>query len=764
MEDMAEYSINPGYGEHQLAKALATAATHADEATRKRAQTKASRWRQVLAGLADGTIDVGSRTPVDRPAWVTLDVVTGGFATGAARAGGPLRPHERALARALGLADNGDRTALNRHFLTDAGLTDLAERVRDQRYDVDVPEEAALLTVAWLVEHGHADAANDILDEIAPHFATLRFYPIPRDVPRRADGLVCVQDAGQTAEIMRAIEPNRRILQQRESVTVWAPFHDRAVALMLDVVDALPQRSPSDAWRARAEALLQEFDALRRNHRLTANIDDPKTHKAQLRRLLRQFAQSPATLTDGDIRQARHIVDSHARKHGRPGSPQHAALRERQHADVAAPLHASIAQAVASRLDRYTPGEGVDDIEPLVAPIDSTEAAATAIAAGTVLPPSLRRKAERCIADTAQALVERGLIVSGEALAIVLPQSTAAVRANTIDDASLRHLYASTYRAFRRRRSLLLLYLARQVQIEELPWAAAMDRLRSASGDGAALARRRYAETVTLALAAFPCAILPNKLLQEFVALGKSANLELPLTEEVAADIFMFAFTPKYSAAVNIAADVLEGSLYATYYGIAWNEVLAVTVPRAREKRKSQADTLAPLCAARAGVSAPQRSMRAAPNGMILEQQQILTTHNLAALFRAFDLAAALGARLDEMARGCFDFICRRLGREMLAGDTQLATVKNAAYAWRQMLFFASMLPAARRAALLAWVRAYAGEQNHVFRARFEPALKGLEWAAAGRSLDDAEALAAGAQRFLGWTNRTHWLIKGENS
>ena len=38
-----------------------------------------------------GTIDVGSRTPTRAPAWVTLDVVTGGFATGGYSAGGPLR-------------------------------------------------------------------------------------------------------------------------------------------------------------------------------------------------------------------------------------------------------------------------------------------------------------------------------------------------------------------------------------------------------------------------------------------------------------------------------------------------------------------------------------------------------------------------------------------------------------------------------------------------------------------------------------------------
>lgn len=758
---MNEYRINPGYAHGQIARALTTATEHPDAATRERARDKIQRWQRVLAGLVDGSIDIGSRTPVRAPAWATLEVVTGGFATGALLAGGPLREHERALAQALGASSSDDRTALNRHFLTDVGLADLAERVRTGRYDIELPEEATLPTVAWLVAHGHADAARDLIERIAPYFAQLRFYPIPRDTPRRGGSRVFVQNARTTVVALDDVAPNAAILAQKEAVEVWAPFHDRVVALMLDVVgDTLPRRTFDAAWVARAAELLREYDVLRRAHRLTSKAGNPKSHVAQLRGLLARCVDAPATLTDGNIAQARFIVEGYVGKRGRPDSSQCVADRERQRAAVAKPLHASIAAVVARRVERCAPDEGVDDIDALAVPIDASEASASGIAAGTPLPASVRRKVERCLADTVETLVERGLIASSEMLAIVLPQLTSNVRASRIDDAALRDLYAATYRAFRRRRSLLLLDLAKQVQIEELPWIAAIEAFRRDDADAAALARRTLEEAATLALASFPYAILPNKLLQEFAALAKTANVRLPLTEEVAADIFMGRFSPKFASAARVAADTLGGSLYAKYYGIDWNAVRETDDASARQPPDSrEPDAFAQLCAARAGM--PLGTHRPKANGMIIEQQQILTTHNLAALFARLDLATRLGERLDAMAQACFRQVCARLQLKIDDKHAQLTNAKNCAYAWRQMLFFASRLPHERQAALLEWVREHAAQQSPSFRAQFAPVLKGLAWVADGGSLDDDAALAAGARRLLGWSNSTHWLLAG---
>ena len=56
---------------------------------------KAEKWTAVLRGMASGHLRIGSRTPVKaQPAWVTPEVLRGGFATGEPAASGPLEPWE----------------------------------------------------------------------------------------------------------------------------------------------------------------------------------------------------------------------------------------------------------------------------------------------------------------------------------------------------------------------------------------------------------------------------------------------------------------------------------------------------------------------------------------------------------------------------------------------------------------------------------------------------------------------------------------------
>ena len=121
-----------------------------------------------------------------------------------------------------------------RSFLTDAGLHELQGRLRSGCFDVGVPEEGALLAVAWLVEQGYAAEANGLLDELVPYFSKLRFYPIPLEQPRRSGSRVHLQDVGSTISDLQKIRPNKRILAQKEAVNIWAPYYDRVVALFLE--------------------------------------------------------------------------------------------------------------------------------------------------------------------------------------------------------------------------------------------------------------------------------------------------------------------------------------------------------------------------------------------------------------------------------------------------------------------------------------------------------------------------------------------------
>ena len=701
--------VNPGYALFQLSKALTTQTQHADPATRERARRRAEDWTVVFTGILNGTLVVGSRTPVGgTPNWVTLRVLTGGFATGELLAGGPLQAHEQAL-----LAQSPQfpvtpgsevRRILNSYYLTDEGLAELQRRLQSGHYDVNVPEEGAVLVVAWLVQNGHAEQARELLETIGPWFSQLRFYPVPAQRARptgasspnsASDAKVFVQDVRTTIESLKRIKPNSRILAQQETVCIWTPLYDRAVQLFLETVEGelpclhcdaeglwvrsesggfpvqggWPCRRYPEGWAVRAQALLDEYDALRAEHRLSGRPERGKDSFAQLREYLRRCVENPGSLQGRDVGRIRLILARYITKRGTPYSHRCRELRDRQLRHASAPTFEQIAAVVVPRLQDYPPDDGLEQAEigPIIEPISADEAEHWKFPASTSVPQRLQQKVERCLSGTMAVLVERGLKTSSSTLARVLPQITAGIRAVGFSDPELRRLFAAIYSAFRRRRSLLLFNLEKQVQIEELPWVAAIERFRSDDLDPKELARQTLEEVAALAIASFPHAILPNKLLQELRALAKSAELDLSLVDELAADIFMGEFSGKYLEAAKQAADVLGHTLYATYYGIDYRQIREVEdaqphkparVGWFRRPAEHQSSPFADLCAARAGVRLG--SWDPATNGMIIEQQQILTTQNLAVLFARLDLAGALGEQLADLPRQCFRWICQR--------------------------------------------------------------------------------------------------------
>ena len=235
-------SANPGYAAFQMAKALTTAGEHPDAEARSRARLKADRWVSVLTQILDGSLRVGSRTPLENvPAWATLEVVTGGFATGNLLAAGSLREHERALASKLGFDPDGEiRLWLNQHFLGDEGVSELLDRLNNRTYDIAIPEEGALLVVAWLIGNGHVETARELLDQLAPFFARLRFYPEPTERPQRFGSRVFIQNVCATISNLRAIAPNQAIAMQTETIEVWTPLYDELISLFLETVDGPP--------------------------------------------------------------------------------------------------------------------------------------------------------------------------------------------------------------------------------------------------------------------------------------------------------------------------------------------------------------------------------------------------------------------------------------------------------------------------------------------------------------------------------------------
>lgn len=723
--------VNVGYAYGQLVRAR-----------EKGDAQRVAKWQAVIDGMRAGTIRVGSRTPAKAPAWVTLEVVTGGFATGAYCAGGPLEPHETRVAPS--------RAAANVHYLESC---DAAEMLASGHYRIDVPEEGALLVAAWLRERGEVDQATQLVDTIAPWFETLRFFPRPSAVPARVEETVRLQDAGETVDALAEDRRQPSFERQREAELVWKPLRERAIARWLETVEGdvpriasgkitggMPGRVFPQGWRAWVHGLVADCRAAKAE----------KTRRAletiELVEQLARLATHPNALDARALGRVRVAIARFVTAHGVPGTQAFLVRRALDQRAVAGPLHSDLRRVLVDRL-RAEPREGGVDIERASAPVNSDEADAFRVPAGAGLPAYMIAKVLRSWDAPLEQLVEARVLPSAEVLARVVPQVTAYVRAQAIADEPGRRLYAAMYKAFRRRRGLLLLNYESQVRFHELPWVAAMENARSASAAQAARARKLVARTSATALRAFPHTITPNKLVTELYALASAAKVELPLVEELAADIFMGSFTTKFVEAAKISAKLLAGSLYERYYAIDAHVLASMKT----EGKTSEA--FAKLCTQRAGVDAS--SWGVARNGKIIEQCQILTTHNLGVLFDRLALSDTFAADARASAEHCFKWILEQL-RMPGAYYASLVRTKNAAYAWRQMVFYLSFVADAPD--FVRWARAQLARTDDAFRARFEPAIRGLELCVAGGWSSWTSFAKSGGRVVTGWSTETHWL------
>jgi hypothetical protein len=752
-ENEKKVRIGLGYPFSQLLKAMA----RAGQATTARVR----QWERVIKGMLDGSLAVGSRTPVtETPAWVTLQVLQGGFATGGFAAGGDLLPHEREeLDRLPATADRG-RTALNLHFVEEPGRSTLASMLRERTYRVDVPEEAALLAYTWLLRHGESERAEKLVDDVGRFFDRLRFYPRPHARPFRSGTSVSVATAGEAVTSLHNKRPQEQVQRMKEAITVWAPLYDRAVELFVETVAATtrePCKLHPQGWGPRAQALLDDYDNARRRHNLCRKPERPKENFFRLRQYLAKYLREPASITAGDRAAIRHILDAYIMRHGEPAGARLTAVRQEQARNVARPDHVSLAKVLARRLESVPSDEGLQDLDSAVAPIAESEAAAAGAAPGSLFPASLVRKVARCWEAPLEALVEREVIGSAEAMATVVPPLTAQLRAAAIAEPELRGLYEAVYTAFRRRRSLLLLNLQSQVRLGELPWIQALEPWFGGDEASKRAASNALNRVASVALRAFPQTILPNKLIKELRALSGAAGQARPFVDELAADIFMGSFSATYLRAAQVAARLLSGSLYERYYGVPFTQVLSFKATPSQYGGVHTSPELATLCQALAGSDGEGSFV--ARNGTVIEQAQILTTHNLAALFEDAAFAALMRGQLPEIAKRCFEWICTRLQNLSNDWKAQLQLMKNAAYAWRQMIFYLSLLGADEVMAFVDWLLKYFEARIAPFRARFAPVVKGFEAVVAGDTFDSGGQLPSGGRRFLGWSVGRHWLL-----
>ncbi|NKY38294.1 transcriptional regulator [Cellulomonas septica] len=720
--------MSESYVLHQWAQAQRTAASHPDAGTRGRAGDRARSWGAVLDGMRSGALRIGRRDPVrDLPVWVTPEVIRGGFATGAAAAGGPLTTQETVAARDAGLPP--DRRAVFEHHLGESGLRRLWERLDDGSYAVDLPEHAALLTVAWLVRAGRIESAASLVAQLRPYADQLCFVPREVVVDPAASDDVWVVTAGEARTRLDAHGGSPHVREMNEALGVWAPFTDRLVAHWLRTSDGerLDSLRP-DGWLEDSRALLREYADLAARHTLNRKHRNPK-HPATILRI--ELERAVAGESPWRNARVEHAVRALVAKRGVPGSPDHVALRTAQAEIAARPTSDVLTSVVAARLTDVEPSRGIREPEAFEHPVDQREASRWDVPAGTPVPPAATRQTSRARAGTIDDLLERGVIGSSEVLAGFLPELTGEVIARDVADPVLRRLVARTYAAFRRRRSLLLLDLAHQVRTDELPWVAAVAHERSTCrGDDHVATIVRFAD---LSTRTWPGTMLPNPVVAELDALARAGGLGAVFTELVAADIFQGRFSTKFADAFLAAQGLLDGSRYARYYGIpssAWS-----TVATAHDRRGS----FSTLARDRA---TPEHRWCVVCNGRVVEQSLVLTTHNLAALVR-------LGWRPQEgwaaQAERTFDAVLVVLDK-VGAAEHNPRLRADLAHAWRQTVFAVSMLPAADQPDLLLALRQRADRARPVSRARASHLVAGLQ-------------VADGREPFVGWVHGRHPLL-----
>eukprot|EP01138_Halocafeteria_seosinensis_P010294 gb/GECG01010512.1/.p1 GENE.gb/GECG01010512.1/~~gb/GECG01010512.1/.p1 ORF type:complete len:819 (+),score=104.70 gb/GECG01010512.1/:1-2457(+) len=811
-EQGQEIGVGIGYSFAQLLKAAQNENSNIPQRDSQSSKGTVGDWHKVAQGMAKGTIKVGSRQPLrgsDAPLWATKRVVTGGFVTGELLAGGQLKPFEKELLDSLGYTEaQNARYNLNQFFLTESGMNVLGSLLESRKYRVDIPEEAALLTFVWLTRQGgetHAEQARQLLAEIAPWMHKFRFYPRPADTEAPTTEKISVETVKDVIGKLNSKRTPRDIVMQQDVIYRVNPLEDELLECLIKTLDPEKPRpylvetnrenvkhvAEGTAWplvvnidesfQARLKKILDDIESLkheirnlRGQHRIPRRLlsGGKRGILNQLLPIARKIVKGNvishnrrtmiSELTGREVGQLRYFLAAVNTKRGFPPDDayRHFRLRQKEKAGQSIETYSRI---LVARLKAFgfPDDDGIDfDATPgtkeglLDEPVNEEEANEEGISdiANRCLPRTLCQKVLRCRKDTLENLVDRGLIGSAEALSSFAPALTANAIANCISDqidptGSLRKLASLAYSSFyRAHRSVLLLNYESQVRLNELPWWKAIEPFTNV-GETSAL--KTLEHMVTIYLRFFPATIVPNRLLQQLRSLSSKAQLQhFPLVDELAADIFMGDFGPKFEEAAKIAVDYCKGTIYGRYYVL-------------EEIDTSQFDTLTPpylragpavlgeLCWNR-GVPGQSSSWLVSPavNGRVIEQEQVITTHNLAVFFsRLPELADRLGglAALRRMSEICFEYVMKSTATGNVPYRILLHQKKNSAYAWRQMVFFLAVIEKLQKDAgtvadFLTWAEERAAQSEKVLS--HLKVLREAYEGARGHTIDDC---------FLGW-------------
>jgi hypothetical protein len=730
-------------------------------------KTKASKWADVAQGIWSGLLNIGSRAPVEgTPTWVTLEVLQGGFASGNYKA-------------ALKSDD-----ASNESWLTAEGMERMEKMLETGHYHVSVPEHGAIPAIVWLLQQGREEDAKKILEEIQPWFSRLRFYPDAADTVPPSGQVVSVETVETVKDnlselLQRATDlSNPSVVARIGLVTAMRyimPLKWRMAALFLQTLQC--QHAPSfqkadgktvrngqnpvytvhadcpagadycgwplqvfpEGWLEEAKVLLSEVDDAVPECKLNQACMQDGKGMGTLITVLRACCSDEGhkSLSGRTVSMLRNVLAGLYTRSGALGSEKYHQYHKRLQQMVNTVLEYSPPSEqippVLARLQNYAADQGLSS-EAVV------EVSEPVLISGKMvkLAPSITNQIKRATSGTLQKLINIGLVTSSEIVATLVGPIAAEAVSTAIENRELRLLSIQIRKAFFARRSLLLTNLQSQVKIHELPWTKPFVDLRS---NKAGSSREVLEQIFTTCIKNFPQTILPNKLLQSMRSLILDAGIkELYMTDELAADIFYGSFSSKFSAMALVAAKALKGTLYERYYGLAehWAEL---------EKEGADAEQFSIICCKAAGVGRWVGYRGIAENGSIIEAQQVLTTHNLAQLVTTLDLKDKVD--WNVLVIKTWNWILELFDQLVKPGASDwrgsLQNGKDVAYAWRQLIFYMSMMtPENMESCLRSLVIALSGKTTQIVSHAWTVYLAPLTVAFAGQN-------SAFAKPVYGW-------------
>lgn len=353
----------------------------------------------------------------------------------------------------------------------------------------------------------------------------------------------------------------------------------------------------------------------------------------------------------------------------------------------------------ALRADRFS---GLDDVEPLLVACRKKEASRSGLREGAAVPSGTLRLLRLLQRGTVDELLAAGLVPSMETLADLAGPLIGAAKVQGVHrNEAFRTLYGATSAAFRKRRSLLLLNYETQVKFLELPWAEHLESFSRNKNfaDRTDTLRELFCSYVRVCVRRWPHVMIPNKMVSALGDIAAAAKIKtqhgewMGLMAELAADIFMGGFVPKWGAHAAVSKKMLTGSLYDQYFRVSVEDSSIWERVQAGKAADNVTEMEAFCLPARKGVA-----WSVASNGAYIERAMVFTTHNYAYLFEvlaSLDRAFAQD-ELQEIAEACFASLSETLRPvtkdAKMPWQSKLQRTKNVAYGWRQLVFIVSRL------------------------------------------------------------------------